>query len=80
MDAETQAFFKSHTESGASYVVAVYVFDDEGGHVLGLFSTLENAHAWADTFEGEPRITSCLFSPYVVDVPEFGNVAVKQRQ
>jgi hypothetical protein len=80
MDQDTQSFFHSHVDGGSSCVVAAYVFNISGGHVLGLFSTLEKAHTWVDTFEDDHSVTACVFSPYVIDVPEFGNVSVQQRQ
>ena len=37
----------------------------------GIFSTMENATAWADK-----QTSPCVIAPFVLDVPEFGNVEV----
>ena len=46
---------------------------------VDIFSTREKADAWADKFDADDGY-ACVFVPYVVDEPEFGNVPRRERQ
>lgn len=71
---EVRAFYAKHCASGG--VVIVQVLDGSGGlDDMAVFSSLDNAHAWADgLWRSEHDDRRCLFIPYVIDVPEHGNL------
>lgn len=79
-DLEVDAIFRLHTSGGPQNVVLAIVTCD-GRERYGIFSTLDRAHEWADTFDCDDEESSgAVFVPYVIDVPEYGNVPKGQRQ
>lgn len=64
----TDPFWETH-RGGSGPVVVVFAIRDEE-EKIGVFSCIENAKEWADKFDEE---WTCVFSPYVVDEPDFGN-------
>lgn len=72
-DEEWRAFYDAH-RGGAGNIIMVSVFGDRKLDRVAVFSCIENAEKWAATFGDDVPV---VFSPYVVDEPEFGN-ATKQ--
>lgn len=72
---EASEYYRRHCSIYGGVVVAFHIKDDGGVDVLGIFSTLEKAHEWVDEHVDEGDL---LFSPYVVDEPEFGNIPSKE--
>ena len=66
------------TAQSKPVVIAVLLKEGEQERV-DVFSTREKADAWADKFSGDDGY-ACVFVPYVVDEPEFGNVPRRERQ
>ena len=69
---DPDGFYQRH-RGGSGNVVVVFAYSDDD-MITGIFSSIEKAEAWRDTI-GEDF--SCVFAPYVVDVPDFGNVVLK---
>lgn len=63
---DIEAYYTEHLSTPGS-VLVVSVMGEPGG--MGVFSDLEMARAWADEQES-PTLTV----PYVINVPEFGNI------
>jgi hypothetical protein len=75
------AFYAAHAAGGPGNVVlalAQPIIADHGERI-GVFSTIAKARAWADTLS-EDEFAGVVFSPYVIDVPEYGNVPKGERQ
>lgn len=71
---EWRSFYDQH-RGGRGSVIMVTAFPPDGDFAharVGIFSCIETAEDWAATFSDEHQI---VFSPYVVDEPDFGNVA-----
>jgi hypothetical protein len=69
MDVSADEFYNTHRGgSGAVILVLEFSGDDE---IRGIFGSIESAHNWRNTL-GDEYV--CVFSPYVVDCPEWGNV------
>lgn len=51
----------------------------DGDKDYAVFSTIEKARAWCDTL-CEETYDHTVAAPFVVDVPEFGNVPKRDRQ
>jgi len=82
MSAETARFWADHIAGGPGNVVVALAQPLPGvehGERIGIFSTIENASAWADTLS-EDEFSGVVFVPYVIDVPEYGNVPEGERQ
>jgi hypothetical protein len=79
MDQDVKQFYEDHAAGGAGNVVVAHVQFDEGERI-GIFSSIENAQVWADTFEDNGACNGVVFVPYVVDVPEYGNVPARGQQ
>jgi hypothetical protein len=64
---------------GVGPVILAIGFHEDGAEngesrtIHGIFGAIENAEAWADTFDDE---WTFLFAPYVVDEPGFGNSTI----
>lgn len=61
-------FWQQHRGGSGLIVVVHAITEDE--EQCAVFSCIENAEAWAAGLDEE---WSCVFAPYVVDEPEFGN-------
>lgn len=70
---EWRAFYNKH-RGGTGNVIMVSVFGGGKLNRVAMFSCIENAEKWASTFGDDVPV---VFSPHVVDEPEFGN-ATKQ--
>lgn len=83
IDAETRTFFDDHAAGGPSNVVIVHFYAD-GNERVGVFSTLEAAYRWVDKVRDDERLEddeSCaVFVPYIIDVPEYGNIPKNKQQ
>lgn len=64
----TDPFWQTH-RGGSGPVVVVHAINEDEER-FAIFSCIENAEAWADELDDD---WSCVFAPYVVDEPEFGN-------
>lgn len=76
---DIDAFYAEHAAGGPGNVVAVHAMRRDGRERLGVFSTFEKARAWSDSLS-EREYSSVVFAPYVIDVPEYGNVPKGERQ
>lgn len=72
-------FYAAHAAGGPGNVVVVHVVLKDGGERLGIFSTIEKARAWSESLDDDAH-HGVVFVPYVVDVPEYGNVPKGERQ
>ena len=72
-------FFAEHAAGGPSHIVAAMAVKAAGGEDFAVFSTIAKARAWADTLNDDDY-RGVVFVPYVVDVPEYGNVPKGKRQ
>lgn len=79
MDAETAQFWAKHAAGGPTHVVLAIAVYKEGGFRNGIFSDIEKATAWSDALDDD-EYGHVVLSPYVIDVPEFGNVPQSQGQ
>ena len=71
---EWREFYDQH-RGGAGNIIMVSVFGNrKSENRVAMFSCIEKAEQWADTFGDGVQV---VFSPHVIDEPEFGN-AVKQ--
>ncbi|MGE0629771.1 MAG: hypothetical protein AB7O43_18355 [Hyphomicrobiaceae bacterium] len=70
---DPDSFYKVH-RGGSGNVIVVYATEDMMGEKIGIFGSIETAQEWAYEL-GEKW--HCIFVPYVVDHPDFGN-ATKQ--
>lgn len=62
-------FYNAH-RGGTGPIIMVSVFDDDGFPRVAMFGSIERAEEWAATLGDEVRV---VFSPHVVDEPDFGN-------
>jgi hypothetical protein len=76
---ESTRFWAEHAAGGPGNVVAAYARRNDGGETLGIFSTIALAEAWAESLD-EEEYAGVVFAPYVIDVPEYGNVPKEERQ
>jgi hypothetical protein len=60
-------------------VYLVIAMRKSGGLDYGIFSASDNASAWCASL-CEETYTQTVTAPFVVDVPEFGNVPKHERQ
>lgn len=72
-------FYAAHAAGGPGNVVLARAQRKDGGERVGVFSTLARATAWSDGLSDE-EYHGTVFVPYVVDVPEYGNVPKGERQ
>lgn len=79
MSDSVDAFYQHHAAGGATHIVVAHAMRKDGAQDIGIFSTLALARAWSDGLDDE-RYHGCVFAPYVIDVPEFGNVPKEAQQ
>jgi len=72
-DEMAKEFFERHRGGSGNVILAIAVCDDDRVEDNAIFSTIEKAHDWHDNLNED---WSCVFVPMMVDVPEYGNVAV----
>jgi hypothetical protein len=76
---DVREYYEAHFSGSPNNVVVAHVqFDD--GEQIAVFRSMDKANAWADTFENDMRCNGVVFVPYVIDVPEFGNIPVSAQQ
>lgn len=75
---DTEKYFEKHEAGGPTHVVVAKAVGRHGNDCEGIFSSIANAQAWADTLDDE-NFHGVVFVPYVIDVPEFGNIAKDTR-
>lgn len=67
---DIDAYYTEHLSTpGAVHVVTVMGEAES----LGVFSDLDMARQWADQ-----QASDCLFVPYVINVPEFGDIPYEE--
>ena len=77
---EVDEFYAEHEAGGPTHVVmAIGVCKGSDGFRNGIFSTIAKARAWANTLSDD-EYEHVVFAPYIVDVPEYGNVLKRHRQ
>lgn len=79
MSDDIDTFYAKHAAGGPSHVVACIAMRKDDNSEFSVFSTIANARAWADSLSDDDY-HGCVFVPYVVDCPEFGNVPKEARQ
>lgn len=62
-------FYKQH-RGGSGNVIVVFVYKDGKEYRTGVFGSIEQAQEWAFALDDSFQ---CIFSPFVVDEPDFGN-------
>lgn len=65
---DPDAFYAAH-RGGSGNVILVIAYSDDGERVA-IFGSIETAQKWAFSLSDEWH---CVFAPYVVDQPGFGN-------
>lgn len=78
-DQSVSDFYEQHAAGGPDCVVVAHVYFDDGERI-GIFRSLDRAHAWADNFEHDETCRGAVFAPYVIDIPDFGNVPREMQQ
>ena len=69
---EEEAFFKNH-RGGSGAVIRVIAIDDRTHEERnGIFGSIDTAQEWRRSL-GDGF--TCVFSPYIVDDPDWGNEA-----
>ncbi len=64
-------FYKTHRGGTGAVVLVIAINDSTKEHRHGIFGSIETAEAWRDTLGDD---VTCVYSPYVVDCPEWGNI------
>lgn len=74
-DREVEEFFTKHCAHPGGVVMAIAV---QGGapDEFALFSSLAKARVWAQRFN-ETENAGVVFTPYIVDEPDYGNDTTK---
>jgi hypothetical protein len=67
---DPDGFYDRH-RGGSGNVIVVHAYSDDD-QITGVFSSIETAQAWRDSLDEDEW--TCVFAPYVVDEPDFGNV------
>lgn len=78
-DETPEQFFARHVAGGPTHVVAAFAERAIDGCDFAVFSSLALAQAWADGLD-DADYDGVVFVPYVIDVPEFGNVPREMQQ
>ena len=78
MSAEKDEFFARH-RGGTGNVVVAWVLKDGERDQISVFGSIEQANAWANRFNEDDGYV-CVFVPFVVDEPDYGNVPKRERQ
>ena len=79
MSDSAETFYAQHAAGGPTNVVVAYAIRKDEGQDIGIFSTLQKAREWSDALSDD-RYHGCVFAPYIIDVPEFGNVPKEAQQ
>lgn len=70
------AFLMAVHDARDDGVYLVEVWDDTGGYRHGIFTTSALARTWMETLPASWRM-AC--APFILDMPEHGNVPVKEQ-
>lgn len=79
-DADSKRFYAEHEAGGPDNVVVVTLMFDDGSERTGIFHSVEKARRWSAEFDDDPTCIGSVLAPYVIDVPEFGNVTKETQQ
>lgn len=74
---DVEQFWRKHFIGGPNAVCVVHAVSKSGADRLGIFSSLERARDWSESLPVD-EITGCIFTPYVIDIPEYGNISRSQ--
>lgn len=66
---DPDVFYAKH-RGGSGNVILVMAFNKRAGDRMAVFGSIETAQRWALDLSDDWH---CVFSPYVVDEPGFGN-------
>ena len=69
-------FYKNHRGGLGAVVTVTAINSETGSELLGVFSSVETAESWRGSL---PDGYHCIFSPYIVDDPDWGNEANTRR-
>lgn len=69
MDDET-SFYEKHRGGYGAVVMVRALHDDTQDELVGIFGSIETAKDWRRSLSEK---FSCLFSPYIIDDPDWGN-------
>ena len=73
---ECEQFYQRHRGGSGAVVVVIAIRDRDGQERTGIFSSIETADEWCRSL-GDA--VTCLFVPYIVDDPDWGNEADTKR-
>jgi hypothetical protein len=74
---ECEEFYKVHRGGSGAVIVVTAVHDDTHEERMGIFGSAETAHEWRRSL---PDNFICVFAPYIVDDPDWGNEADTRRK
>ncbi len=73
MSDDVEDYYRKHCAMPGGVILVIMAMED-GSEQTEVFTSIEKARAWADDF-GDVNNTACaVFSPRVIDMPEFGNI------
>jgi|HigsolmetaAR201D_1030396.scaffolds.fasta_scaffold14837_4 hypothetical protein len=73
MSEAVHPFWQKHRGGSGAVVVVFAINEETNEEQVEVFSCIENAEAWGETLGPE---WNCVFSPKVVDHPDFGHATV----
>ena len=79
MSSDVDRFYEKHAAGGPTHIVAALGMRKDGGVRFAVFSTLSLAKAWGATLVDD-EVYGVVYSPYIVDVPEYGDLAKRDMQ
>lgn len=79
-DSDPRRFFAEHQAGGPDNVVVATLLFDDGNDRTGIFHSIERAEKWANGFSDDPTYVGSVMAPYVIDVPDYGNVSKEHQQ
>lgn len=77
MTGDELAFWVRHFQTKGG-VVVVELYADEEHFKTGIFSTWKAANDWVENAERHDDQITALFIPYILDVPEFGEMTKEE--
>lgn len=69
---EAAAFYRNHRGGSGAVILVTAINGSTKEQRHGIFGSVELANAWRDHLPDE---FVCVYSPYIVDDPEWGNEA-----
>lgn len=70
---EAAVFYENHRGGHGAVVLAIAIDTATHAERHGIFGSIELAQSWSDSL-GDGYV--CVFSPYIVDDPDWGNEAL----